>query len=242
MDMISFKASLDNTSLPVDQAVIDTPLRQLADKDRRALGLGPAFKVMVGEKMIAQNIPKRAAMAISKFFNDILTKHPRSTTFMLNDTDVSEDCVRSIVDFIIGNVKVNNTFALRNKKMTFPREVALYRHVICLFGMEQHAGPMRTALVDCLNKDIHLPTYASLNELVQLPENDPLYKCAVRCMEGLEHIGEMDGDEDWLVWLNDNYKFQIDMEFWKEEREARKAVEREAQRAGNFESNFPTLK
>ncbi|OAG09395.1 uncharacterized protein CC84DRAFT_1212835 [Paraphaeosphaeria sporulosa] len=198
---MTFTASLDNN-----------PLRQLTKNGRRALRLGPTFDVVIDKRMIAKEIPKRAAMAISKVFNEMLTKHQRYTTFMLNDYEVSKDWVFIIIDFIIGNVKVNNTFALRNKEKTFPQEVALYRHAVHQFGMEHHAGAMRATLLGCLNKDIHMPTNASLDELVTLPDTDPLYN------------------------------FYLAMKDWKKEREARKANQREVQRQADFERNFPTLK
>ncbi|KAJ4351469.1 uncharacterized protein N0V89_006812 [Didymosphaeria variabile] len=240
MSTLYFKASLDNTSQPVGQSLVFSPLRQLALKDRRDLGMGPTFKLMVGEKMVGKEIPKRAAMAMSKFFNDALSKYPRSTTIMLGPHDVSEDCVLVIVDFITSNVKVNNPFNLRTKEH-FGRELALYRHA-GLFGMMHHAGSMRASLLEDLNHNIHIPSYNALNEISELPDTDIVYKMAVRRMEGLEHIGELTGDQEWLAWLNEHDHFAIDMDAWKAERKARDAEKREVQREINFERNFPALK
>ncbi|KAL1593177.1 hypothetical protein SLS60_010785 [Paraconiothyrium brasiliense] len=240
MSTLSFKASLATTSQPVDQALITTPLRQLAPNDRRNLGMGPTFNLMVGDRIVDANIPKRAAMAMSGFFNDALTKHSHSNMIMLNPQEVSEHCVLAIVDYITGNVKVNNPFNLRNKE-NFVLELQLYRHA-GLFRMMHHAGSMRAALLEDLNQEVHIPSYNALDEITKLPNTDPIYKAAIRRMEGLVHIGELQGDQDWLRWVNEHNRFALDMDAYKAERKARDVEKRQVQRQVDFERNFPALK
>lgn len=48
-------------------------------------GAGPTFKLQLGKEIIVdEHIPKRAAMAFSKAFNDQLTAYPRSSAFTLD--------------------------------------------------------------------------------------------------------------------------------------------------------------
>lgn len=248
---LAYRASVDGKAESIKQVFDPKPLRHLATKDRHALGLGPTFNIKLGDRMIATGIPKRAAMAMSNYFNDVLTKYPNSTTIWLNEDDVSEKYVSKIVNFMTGNAKSNGTFALRDVNATFSQELELYRRAVYQFKMGHHAHVMRESLTGYLERDI--PSYASLDAVLSLPDTDPVYKCAVSRMQYLQHKGELDGDDEWFDWLNENSSFDFDMDEREKEvkeqiakkrqgQRVARAGQREVQRKADFETDFPPLK
>jgi hypothetical protein len=228
MASLSFRASTDTDAQSITQVIINTPLIDMATDDRKALGSGPMIALMVGQILIADNIPKRAAMGFSEELNKILTNYPRSSMFMLNPEQVHEDHVRTLVDFIVGNSHVHRPFSLQ-KPGTFSECAKLYNHAL-MFGMGRYAGGLRKTLLDEINSDT-ITSYCALDELVKLPKTDRCYVTLVHKFEGLMHIGELEGDDDWTAWLTKHPDFLDQMNAWNTVRMARKAEAAEARRA-----------
>ena len=244
MSKLAYKASLAATGQPTLQTVLVTHLHDMSNKDRHNLDLGSVFTLMVGEETVGTKIPVRAAMAFSQFFQDAFTQHPRTPILKINPDQVTKDCVVALVDFIVGNVHNKKPFGLRGRGFNFVKELDLYHHAINLFGMGRWASPMRFALLDRFKKladgNIIL-SYEALNEIVKPPSADPIYQHVVKRMEGLQHIGEVEGDADWAAFLAKQSHFTQAMADWKVVREQRKAENQEVQRKLNFEHDFPVL-
>ena len=232
---LQFKASLDSNSKPIVQALIDENLFKMKKEDRLDLGSGPTFKLKLGENItIHEEVPKRAAMAFSKAFNDQLSKHPGASAFMLNPLQVSEASVAALVDFIVGNSKTNKPFSLPTQGLQLSEAIGLYHHGL-IFGMERHVAALRAAILGQVNDDKGpIISYGALNELVRLPVHDRIYQAIVRKLEGLVHIKALDDDPEWPVWLKKNGMFRIEMENWK-------AIREERAQKNRFDRNFPTL-
>lgn len=238
MSSISFRASTDDAALPVSQDLITVPLREMFNNDRKALGLGPTFTLMVGDTMIADNIPKRGAMGISEFLNGALVKYPRSSTIKINPEQVDPDTVTVLMDFIVGNCRVKTPFQLQ-KPEAFADGAKLYNHAL-MFGMGRYASGLRQALLKGIDSE-NITPYSAMNELVKLPTDDRCYVAVVRKFEGLEYIKELEGDAKWEAWLADHLSFMASMDAWKKTREARAKEAREARRAARWELDFPVL-
>lgn len=235
---LQFKTSLDTTTDPVAQGILTLPLHKLANQNRLVLGAGPTIKIQIGENItVHDKVPKRAVMALSKAFNNVLTDHPRASIFRLNPDQVTEASVNTLVDFMIGNSKTVKPFKLRIKGLDFPDTINLYRHGL-MFCMEPHVASLRASIIGRIN-DPKAPTisYNALNELAKLPVADDVYQAAVRNLEGLAHIGTFDKDEAWAPWVAEHQEFATEMARWKVAREARAAVRKAVQ----WERDFPPL-
>lgn len=238
MSSLSFKVSVDNAAQPVTQRLISQNLREMTVADRKALGNGPTITLLVGSTVIANAIPKRALMGLSGYFNDALVKHPRASKLILNPSEAKEDAVSTVIDYIVGNARVNTVFSLHVPKK-FTAGIELYQTAI-KFGMGSHANGLRRAILDELrNGDI--TEYAALDKLVKLPTTDACYAATVRKFEGLIFIHELDGDKDWATWLGEHPTFVARMEAWKKVRESKAAINREARRVARWEADFPRL-
>lgn len=235
MTTLQFKASLDTKTEPVAQAVLDQNLFKLAKQDRLNLGFGPTFKLKLGDNInIHLDIPKRAAMALSKAFNDQLRKYPRASTFMLNPHQVTETSVVTLVDYIVSNSKTNKPFSINGQGLQFPEAIDLYRHGL-IFGMDRHVAALGAAILEQINDDKGpVISYHALNELVMLPAHNRIYQAAVRKFEGLVHIKTLADDPEWTNWLKEHQKFAQDMGAWKVIREERKLAKR-------LERHWPSL-
>lgn len=232
MSAFSFKALLDNDTHSVAQPIITKPLREMAPMDRKALGHGPTITLMVGQTIIADKIPKRAAMGISEFLNSALVKYPCSSKFKLNPAEVDEGTISTLVDFIVGNSHAHNPFNLQTPR-TFTACINLYHHAI-LFGMEPYTRGLHKAILKEIYAEDITPYYA-LDKLVKLPTTDPCYVATVQKFEGLMFIGELDGDKDWEAWLGEHPTFVARMEAWKVVRETKAVKTREVRRAARWE-------
>lgn len=239
---LEFKASLDTASQPVEQAVLTLSPHQLANSNRLALSEGPTIKLQIGENTtVNDQIPKRAAMALSVAFHNVLTSHPHAPAFMLNPDQASEFAVNTLVDFIVGNSKTIKPFKLRFDGLAFPDAISLYRHGV-MFGMEQHIASLCAAITGQINDpEASVITFKSLDELVKLPVTDAVYQTAVRNLEGLTYIGALDGDEAWLPWLVEHLEFAVEMARWRAIREQRAAASREMRKIAKWERDFPPL-
>ena len=147
MFRLQFKASQDNVSQAVSQAVVNTQLFKMDKQDRLHLGTGPTFKLKIGDNEVCEQVPKRAAMAFSTAFNSQLAAYPQSSAFMLNPAQVTEASVTALVDFMVGNSKTLKPFSLKTNHLEFPEAINLYRHGL-LLGMERHVSGLRVAILD----------------------------------------------------------------------------------------------
>ena len=170
------KASTDNVTEPVTQSVITDPITRLASKDRLELGHGPVFTLKLGDTTIREEIPKRAAMAMSTVLNDALVKHPRSSIIKLNPAGLDERSVRILIDFINGNSKTNKPFSIRVSE-TLRELVNLYRHA-CMLGMDHNAGGLRHKILEHVNGNFSV-SFSALDEIAQLPVTDSCWRTAV---------------------------------------------------------------
>lgn len=238
MFRLQFKASQDNVSQAVSQAVVNTQLFKMDKQDRLDLGTGPTFKLKIGDNIeVCEEVPKRAAMAFSTAFNSQLAAYPKSSAFMLNPAQVTEASVTALVDFMVGNSKTLKPFSLKTNHLEFPEAINLYRHGL-LLGMERYVSGLRVAILDQINDhDGLIISYAALNELVQLPIQDGIYQATVRKLEGLMHIKALDDDQEWPAWLDSHHEFALQMAAWKAIRKERVQLAR----AKRYEQGFPAL-
>ena len=238
MTSIQFKASTDIASEPVDQAVLKGSLFKMTTSDRLKLGKGPSFTLQVGEAIVARSIPKRAAMGMSVFFNEALSKHTRSSTIMLNPAEVSEQHVRVLIDYVVCNAKTKSPFSIR-APATLCELVDLYRHAKS-FGMSIPAGDLRSKILDHLR--IHTSiSYVALECFIKLPASDVCYQAVVRKFEGLVHVGCIDGNQEWDSWLSGHPQFAADMKTWQTERRKLAGERRQRQKKLDWEKDFPPL-
>lgn len=238
MSSLQFKASTDGSNEPVDQAIIKGSLFKMTSKDRLKLGDGPTFTLQVGETTITREFPKRAAMGMSVFWNEVLSKHGHSSVIMLHPSQVNEKQVRVLTDYIVSNSKTKNPFSIRVPE-TLCELVELYRHTQ-LFGMSVPAGDLRSRLLDHLRSNESV-SYVALESMVKLSATDVCYKAVVRKIEGLVHIGCLDNDEEWKSWVSCHPSFAADMSSWQAERRKRQKDAKIAQKKINWEKDFPPL-
>ncbi|KAF1972541.1 hypothetical protein BU23DRAFT_643876 [Bimuria novae-zelandiae CBS 107.79] len=203
---------------------------------------GPTVKILVGNTVIAEDVPKKALMGISSWFNNLFTvQHPQATSFMFNPNEIDEKCVRQPVDFIKFNLKVNKPFGIKPAGYLVD-SIVLYRHVLG-FGMALHAPGLIKSIRNDVNDPHLLPSYAELDAIVELPAGDKIYLAAVHRMERMQHIGDIANDDknEWKEWLELHPQFKADVEAWQVTLKARLEEQRAVQRAAQWEKDFPTL-
>ena len=240
--LLRIKRRQDDASQAVAQTLVDMSPFKMDNKDRLTLGTGPTFKVQIGEDtVINEHVPKRAAMAFSKAFNDSFTAHPHSSVMMLDPDQVSPDPTHALVDWIDGNGKTKKPFPLKKDGLGFADTIDLYRHGL-IFGMDRHVAAIRNAITARINdNNAPLIGYEALNEVAKLPIDDRVYQGVVRKLEGLTYIGALDDDEAWPLWLKEHQEFCNAMASWKVTREQRAEEARNDKEAADWERDFPAL-
>jgi hypothetical protein len=185
-------------------------VRELSLESRWELNRGDTVELFLGDSAMLK-VPKAALMAFSSDIKASLVARQDATGIQFPPEDVSEVAFRAVMDFILGNIRFAKTVDLK-PGASLSETIQIYHFGLLLGWSKQdylHEIYLNIAK-DIMNKE-QIIGYEELDEILELPMDDPVYRCTVAVFDNLRRKDQIGDIKKFNAWLKHYPEFEAAM-------------------------------
>ncbi|KAF2450037.1 hypothetical protein P171DRAFT_481086 [Karstenula rhodostoma CBS 690.94] len=162
-------------------------------QERIAMMKGPKITIYIGTVAIS-NIPKRAAMAVSKTLNHFFTDNRQSSRFDFEAGLLTQKAVRALLVHWLQ--ETSDIFEAHEVPLqgSFTRDMAVLRAARYL-GMEPYTKSMLNYYTNYMRTTVPTPREIGCVEAMRTPWKDPVWTALINRLARLRHTGQIEDPE-----------------------------------------------